>query len=122
MPTALRRIVDRLAAKAGYVRTESVQSRITAMEAKMTQLEEQNVQLLSQLNVKEMLDHQMNRLREMQVEHANENRGIQRAVVEMDKITGRLVSLIEVTWPDQRKANAVTAEHATDGTDEHPVV
>lgn len=122
MPKALRRSVDRLAAIFGYVPASSMQVRIAALEARMAKVAEQNEQLVAQITAKENLDHQMSRLREMQVEHANETRGIQRAVVEMDKITGRLVSLIQVTWPDRTDATVATTEHTTDGTKEHPVV
>lgn len=76
----------------------------------------------TQTSTKEILSKQLNRLRDMQAAHANEDRGIQRAVVEIDRITERVVSLVRATWPEHPAVAVATAERSTDDTTEHAVV
>jgi methyl-accepting chemotaxis protein len=117
MLNALRRGVNRVAASVGYVPAK----RVTELESELTRLKEQTASLTVQVNQQETLEQQGKALHEMQKAHANAKRGIQQAVADMEEITARLATLIQVTWPEQSDPVPTTGD-SEEGTKEPTVV
>ena len=114
------RILDTLVRAAGYVPVAEMHAALAKAAELEGELRHKNANLRNNIMLRDRLENELQFMRELELAHAKKESGVQQAVDRIDNITGKLLEMMQATWPaaivdDPTQATEETKEAAAVG-------